>query len=132
VTLHVLVAGRTLDAVEGIRPALAQNNCQVIRATGISLALYLANKNFPDFVLCNAEMPDGSGLDFLKELKSDPQLNKIPVVMLSSTNGGFEKEAFAAGADEVISVPIDPDTLFLRINRYLREIKDDRPEETPE
>jgi CheY-like chemotaxis protein len=134
VTLHVLVAGKTLDAVEAIRPALAKNDCQVIRATGVALALYLANKNYPDFVLCNSEMPDGNGLELLKELKSDPQLSKIPVVMMSETppNGGFEQQALAAGADQVISGPIEPDTLFLRINRYLRELTDDRPEETSE
>jgi CheY-like chemotaxis protein len=99
VNSKVLFAGKTLDAVDAVRPELLRRECEIITATSVSLAFYLANKNHPNLIVCNSEMSDGDGAELNEHLKSDPQLKDIPFVMLSE--------------------PVEPAKLLEQINGYL-------------
>lgn len=99
VSLRVLFAGKTLDAVEDIRSELVRRECQIITATSVSLAFYLANKNHPNLIVCNEELSDGSGAELKDHLRSDPQLDNIPFAIVSN--------------------PVEPAKLLEQINKYL-------------
>ena len=69
----------------------------------------LAGQGF-DLVLCDILMPDGSGLDLLKEIKaSDP--NAAVVMMTAYTSTRSAIEAMKLGAYDYISKPFDVDEL---------------------
>ncbi len=58
-------------------------------------------------------MPKVSGLQVLEKVKSDPTLNSIPIVMLTSSKEGPDIErCYALGANSYIVKPVDSDKFF--------------------
>ena len=72
--------------------------------------LYAANDDKPDLILLDWNMPEMSGLEFLKEVKSDAKLKEIPVIMVT-TEAERERvmEAVKYGASGYLVKPPTPD-----------------------
>ena len=73
----------------------------------------------PDLMLLDVRLPDGSGLDFLRELRAGDHAD-LPVLVLTAF-GGLE-DAVAAmkeRADDYLTKPIDLDELMVKIDRVL-------------
>lgn len=61
---------------------------------------------FPRFILLDLNMPKKDGREVLKELKADPELGKIPVVIFSTTNNEQEmRRCYDLGANSYITKP---------------------------
>jgi len=68
----------------------------------------------PDLILLDLNMPKKDGREALKEIKSDPELRKIPVVVLTtSTLSEDVKVSYELGANTYISKPMNFDELVL-------------------
>ena len=66
----------------------------------------------PDLILLDVMMPDVSGLEVCAQLKKNPATQSIPIFMLTGrTQVQDIEEALAAGADNYISKPFDPQKL---------------------
>jgi CheY-like chemotaxis protein len=64
----------------------------------------------PDLIILDVNLPKRSGLDLLQEIKLDPDLSTIPVVMLSTSNSPCDVAAsYARHANCFITKPIDLD-----------------------
>lgn len=90
---------------------LQQSGFQILTAFDGEQALEEANK-LPDLILLDIMLPKRNGITVLKVLKSDPNLCKVPVVLL--TNLGQDsviKGAYNAGANGYI--------MKMRINPYM-------------
>jgi two-component system cell cycle response regulator len=86
----------------------------VFQAFDGAAGLELAGREVPDLVLSDVRMPVMDGYEVARRLKSDPGLRTIPVVAVTaSASGAHRSEALAAGFDEFIVKPIDPEA-FLR------------------
>ena len=73
----------------------------------------------PDLMLLDVRLPDGSGLDFLRELRAGDHAD-LPVLVLTAF-GGLQ-DAVAAmkeRADDYLTKPVDLDELMVRIERIL-------------
>jgi signal transduction histidine kinase/DNA-binding NarL/FixJ family response regulator len=74
----------------------------------------------PELILLDKVMPDMDGIETVKQIKANPDTKHIPVVFVSASTLGDEKqEAFSAGADGYISKPINYDELFNIIADHL-------------
>ena len=73
----------------------------------------------PDLILLDMRLPDGSGLDFLRELRAGDHAD-VPVLVLTAF-GGLENavEAMKERADDYLVKPLDLDALMVRIERVL-------------
>ena len=75
----------------------------------------------PDIVLMDIMMPRKNGIDALKDIKADPKLTHIPVVML--TNFGeqeFVKQSTEAGASAfIIKADVSPRQLISEVRKYV-------------
>ncbi len=71
-------------------------------ATGVE-ALELVERVIPDLVIADDELPGMSGIDLLREIKSNPRLSHISVVIASVM--GRDAEARAAGCDGYLRKP---------------------------
>jgi len=70
----------------------------------------------PDIILLDWEMPQLDGLEALKQIKTIPELLKIPVAMVTSRSGNSHIQlAFDAGASDYIKKPIDKTEALFRI-----------------
>jgi len=72
----------------------------------------------PDIIILEVELPDGNGLDFLKELRQE---KNIPVLILTGLRRTMDLVAgFEAGGDDYLSKPYKNDELLARIEALLR------------
>jgi len=90
-------------------------NAVVAVASGSEAFSALRSHPF-DLVLLDIMMPDMDGYEVLRLLKNDPELNSIPVVMISALSDveGIAK-CIAAGADDYLSKPFDATLLKARV-----------------
>src|SRR3990167_9045667 len=85
--------------IKVLQEKFEQGRFSVTLAMDGESATRLAKSAHPDLIVLDLILPKKSGFDVLKELKADPQLQKIPVIVLSNLGQDEEiKQALAAGA----------------------------------
>ena len=86
---------------------------------------YLKTKEFqPDLILLDWMLPNISGIDLLKKIRSDETLEQIPVIMLTAKNMEEDKlEGLEDGADDYITKPFSVREVLARITSVLRRYK---------
>lgn len=90
-------------------------------ATSGEDALRLAHESAPDLVLLDAEMPGMSGFQILEELKADPMLADVPVIVVTShSEPAFELTGFELGAADFIAKPVSAPLVVARVKTQLR------------
>jgi DNA-binding response OmpR family regulator len=70
-------------------------------------AVALARRELPDLLVVDLMLPVVSGLDVVEELRADPALASVPVLVVSAWSQSRDA-ALAAGADRFVSKPFDP------------------------
>ena len=97
-------------------------NYQVKIAEGGAEAWQLLDQGyFPDLILLDLRMPDISGMDMLRQLKSSVLFHDIPVIMVSSITKSVEKVAcLQAGAADYITKPFNPKEVEARVQYHLQ------------
>jgi signal transduction histidine kinase len=84
-------------------------------------ALAWIRQHSPDLVVSDVMMPNLSGTELCRVLKSEPALKTIPVILLTARVGSeATMDAYAHGADDFVSKPFHPRVLFARITAQLR------------
>ena len=85
-------------------------------------ALSLDKKNRPDLILLDVILPDAEGTALCKEIKQDPALKNIFVVLLSGqkTAPAEQAEGLEIGADGYIARPIENRELLARVKAMVR------------
>jgi len=75
----------------------------------------------PALVLLDWMLPNISGIEMLKKIRSDESLSNIPVIMLTAKNMESDKiEGLELGADDYITKPFSIKELLARISSVLR------------
>ena len=107
--------------------AVLESKYRVITALDGEEGLEKARKQKPDLILLDIIMPAKDGFHVCGQLKRDPELAKIPVIMLTSfaqhgkdtnipVSAGFELEA-----EGYIDKPISPEALLKQVGSMLKE-----------
>ena len=83
---------------------------------------YIKAKNDkPDLILLDWMLPNITGIELLKKIRSDKELRQIPVIMLTAKNMENDKiEGLEQGADDYITKPFSVKELLARISSVLR------------
>lgn len=103
-----------------ISPLLAQQGFDVGLAENVEEARVVLREAVPDAILCRKDLPIESGLDFCVELRSRPATRQTPVfLLLEKQNRHAVRDGLRAGAQDVLTLPLDVEGLVLRINRLL-------------
>ncbi|MFZ1725289.1 MAG: response regulator, partial [Albidovulum sp.] len=104
-----------------LKVKLASAFYETIQATGGAEAIRLARQLRPGMVLLDVELPDISGIEVCRILKSDPVTRDIPIVMITAFRDiGRKMEALEAGAEEVFWKPLDELVLLARLRSLIR------------
>ena len=83
-------------------------------------AMSFLQKKVPDLILLDLRMPGMNGHEFINKLKSNPDLENIPVIFLTASEfTQDEAMAFQAGAADYIKKPIVPDVVTARVDLQL-------------
>ena len=81
-----------------------------------------------DIILCDLEMPRIDGFKFLRMLKTRPDHQDVPVIILTGMNDRDRKiKGLEQGASDYITKPFDPEELVARVNIHLKikKLQDD-------
>ncbi len=74
----------------------------------------------PDLIVCDLMMPKMDGLTFTKELKRDPSLARIPIVMLTAKTGSRDMvDGINAGARAYVTKPFKAEDLLGKVRKAL-------------
>lgn len=102
---------------------LAKTGLRVVTAMSGKAALEAVEKETPALVLLDVVLPDLSGFEVLRELRTRPEMARVPIVFLSSERIRPEDQAAGldAGSDGYITRPLANAELLARVRLHLRQ-----------
>ena len=101
-----------------LRASLVSEGHRCIQARNASEALTLAKQHNPDVVVLDLGLPDGDGMDVMREIRA---WGRIPVIVVSARDREDDKiRALDAGADDYLTKPFGVRELMARIRVAVR------------
>jgi len=111
---------RLLDA---IAVCLEQEGYDVMTARNGSEAFVRIAETIPDLVISDVMMPRGDGFSLVKNLRSNPRTDLIPVVFLTAKDGRSNRlNSIRAGVDAYLTKPFEPEELVATIENILTRV----------
>jgi two-component system phosphate regulon response regulator PhoB len=118
---YILVVEDEPSIAELISINLTHAGYAVSRALQADEALLLLRNTKPDLVILDWMMPGKSGVQFARELRSNPATQAIPILMLTAKGEEADKVlGLDAGADDYVTKPFSPKELVARVKALLR------------
>ena len=112
---HILIVEDDRSLNQGIALALKEEDVSFYQAYTIAEARTLLRDRSIDMVLLDINLPDGSGYDFLKEIRN---VSELPVLMITANDmESDEVTGFSLGADDYITKPFSLMALRARVGR---------------
>jgi two-component system alkaline phosphatase synthesis response regulator PhoP len=123
----ILVIDDDADFVAATKMVLeSRSDYQVLTADNGVFGLPIAKAEKPDLIILDVIMPFEDGFTTSKQFKADPELNKIPIIMLTSFSQrmGETDVSVSQGmdleAEDYVEKPVSPQQLLDRVDRLLR------------
>ncbi|MGD8604231.1 MAG: response regulator [Anaerolineales bacterium] len=109
------------EMIDLVRLILGRRGFLVIGANGGIEGLETVRQEKPDLVLLDLMMPDMDGWEVYQQIKADPDLNKIPVVVVTAKAQSIDKVLglHIAKVDDYITKPFGPQELLESVEKIL-------------
>lgn len=115
---RILVVEDESDIRRVVRLILQAEGYEVFEADSVQRGRIEAGTRRPDLLVIDLGLPDGDGVDLIRELR---QWSAAPVIVLSARSGEDDKiAALDAGADDYLAKPFGAGELLARIRAQLR------------
>ena len=125
--IKILLVDDDVDFVESTKTVLESKPYEVIVASDGDEGLRLAKEKNPDLILLDVIMPVKDGFAAAEQLKKDPELSKIPTLMLTSFSARRGETSIAVSrgltleAEDYIDKPVSPEELLARVEKHLKK-----------
>jgi two-component system chemotaxis response regulator CheY len=117
----ILLVEDLTDAREALAMLLEHHGYAVRAVENGAEALEEAHRKPPELIITDVAMPVLSGLELLEQLRNDPALVDIPVIVLTAQSDLVSRIAgLDLGADDFIAKPVNLDELLARVRRHLQ------------
>ena len=91
---------------------LEKKGFRVVEAENGNRAVAAAESNHPDLIIMDVEMPELDGLAATRKIRELKNFAEVPIVAVSAYGAELYRDhALAAGCNEYVSTPFDPDEL---------------------
>jgi DNA-binding response OmpR family regulator len=102
------------------RMILSRNEFEVITAKDGVEGLEKARAERPDLILMDVVMPRMDGFEACRRLRQEPDINRIPVIMVTTRGELASMEAgFASGCSDYVTKPINGSELLTKVRSCL-------------
>jgi len=117
----ILVVDDNQQNLELIQAYLDDFECETLAAHDGIEALEMIAQRQPDLVLLDVMMPKMSGFEVCRRLKSNPETQTIPIIMVTALNefGDIER-GIDSGTDDFVSKPVNRLELLTRVRTMLK------------
>ncbi len=102
---------------------------KIIEATNGEECIKMARDSKPDLILMDLQMPVMNGYDATLQIKADPILKNIPIIGLSASGLGPDKDQFEAVVETFLLKPLHKDELIEALMKHLPYEVESLPEE---
>jgi two-component system, cell cycle response regulator DivK len=118
---RVLVIEDQEDNRRILRYCLKSADYEVIEALTGEDGVALAERELPDLILMDIQLPGLDGYEATRRIKSNQALRHIPIIVVTSyALSGDDVKAFEAGCDAYVTKPFSPRQLLAKVQEYLR------------
>lgn len=125
---HLNEAQRTILIVDDfddtrllLRTWLQKKGYRVVEAENGNRAVAAAESVRPDLIIMDVEMPELDGLAATRKIRELSNFQKVPIVAVSAYGADqYRDHAIAAGCDEYVSTPFEPEELERLIRSLIK------------
>ena len=109
------------EMIDLVRLILGRKGFEVIGANGGIEGLETVRREKPDLILLDLMMPDMDGWEVYQQIKADPELKDIPVVVVTAKAQSIDKVLglHIAKVDDYITKPFGPQQLLESVEKNL-------------
>lgn len=121
---HVLCIEDEPEMIELVRLILERKGYRVTGAVGGTEGLEILHAHKPDLILLDLMMPDIDGWEVYRQMKADPNLADIPVIVVTAKAQSIDKVLglHIAKVEDYITKPFGPQELLASISRVLNGV----------
>src|SRR5918994_5162610 len=117
----ILVVDDTPANLQVLAGMLKERGHKVRPVPGGKLALRAAERDPPDLILLDINMPEMNGYEVCDHLKADEKLKGIPIIFISALTEPLDKvKAFATGGVDYLTKPFQMEELHARVETHLK------------
>ena len=121
VTPRVLVVDDNEQNLELLQAYLEDVDCRVLAAYSGAQAMKIIRQERPDLILLDVMMPEMSGFEVCRQVRNDPDIKHIPVIMVTALNEfGDIQRGIDCGTDDFLSKPVNRWELIARVKTMLK------------
>jgi DNA-binding response OmpR family regulator len=117
---HILIVDDHVENLNLLERILTDSGHRVVAAQTGEEALEVCKSSPPDMILLDINLPDMDGYAVCESVKSDPELEEIPVIFISGLSDTKEKvKAFKCGGVDYLTKPFHMEELRSRVKTHL-------------
>ena len=104
---------------------LSQTKCILFRTEKGEEALKIIDEKMPDVIMLDIILPGMDGFEILRRIKSNPKINRIPVILLSNLSQASDiKKGKSLGAVKfMVKATVTPNDIIEQIKEVLNDVK---------
>ena len=117
---RILVIEDQEDTRRIMRDLLTSAGYEMIEAMTGEEGVTLAERERPDLILMDIQLPGLDGYEATRRIKANPALSRIPIIAVTSyALSGDDVKAREAGCDGYVTKPFSPRALLAKIREYV-------------
>ncbi|MCX5965196.1 MAG: diguanylate cyclase [Cyanobacteria bacterium] len=117
---QILIVDDTLENVQLLARMLTNQGYSVRKTTSGKMALQFVERQPPDLIFLDINMPDLNGYQVCKQLKESANTCDIPVIFISALDRlGYKIQAFEVGGADYITKPFQEQEVLMRVRNQL-------------
>lgn len=121
----ILIVDDEPDLIELVTYNLSQAGYETAAAENGSTGIKLATELQPKLIILDLMLPEISGLEVCRRLRSEPSTRHIPIIMLTAKGAEADRVVgLELGADDYVTKPFSPRELAARVRAVLRRTID--------
>ncbi|AFZ25130.1 signal transduction histidine kinase [Cylindrospermum stagnale PCC 7417] len=117
---RILAVDDTRDNLILVQTILESEGYEIELVTDGAAALQQVQQSPPDLILLDVMMPGMDGYEVTRRIRNNPDLNYIPILLITAFHESSVVEGLDGGADDFIRKPFDTDELLARVRSLLR------------
>ncbi|MBT3012864.1 MAG: response regulator [Candidatus Thiodiazotropha sp. (ex Lucina aurantia)] len=120
-TKTILIVDDEPNIVLSVEYLMKREGYQVMTANDGQVAIEMIADTRPDLLILDVMMPRKNGFEVCREIRADPALSGLPILMLSAKGREAEiKKGISLGADAYITKPFSTHDLVDKVNQLLQ------------